>query len=155
VDRECFTCGESIKPQHPPEIDEELFVCRILLTLAHRSIKRFSYGSMSYMCCTAKGGRTNHFGRLILPSRESLRECVVDSINPRPLLPNLLQKYFVEIAQREQRLNHLRSPSGPGAVTIPRTREAASSIKAYGGLPAQASMWRRRVRKWQEMWWSW
>ena len=47
--RECLTCGESIERQHPPEIYEELFICRILLTLAHRSIKRFSYDSMSYM----------------------------------------------------------------------------------------------------------
>ena len=38
-DRECPTCGESIERQHPPEIDEELLVCRVLLTLAHRSIK--------------------------------------------------------------------------------------------------------------------
>jgi hypothetical protein len=107
-DRECLTCGESIERQHPSEIDEELFVCRILLTLAHSSIKRFSCDSMSYMYRIAmKGGHTNHFGRFILPSRESPRKCVVDSINPHPLLPDLLQKCFVEIAQRKQRLDYV------------------------------------------------
>ena len=53
-------------------------------------------------------GHTNHFGRLILPSRETFRKCIVNSIDPRPLLSNLLQKFFVEIAQGEQRLDHLR-----------------------------------------------
>ena len=50
-DKECFTCGEPIKRQHPPEIDEKLLVCGILLTLPHCNIGRFSYepvGSMHY-----------------------------------------------------------------------------------------------------------
>jgi hypothetical protein len=55
-DNEWLTCRESIKRQHPSKIDEELVVCRILLTLAHRSIKRFSYGSMSYVRRTAIKG---------------------------------------------------------------------------------------------------
>ena len=53
---ECLACGESIQRQHPPEIDEELFVSRILLTLTHRSIKGFGYNSMSYMCRIATQG---------------------------------------------------------------------------------------------------